>query len=147
MPCGSTGPRFSPAAGDRRPTGGPSRDRSCSHCARRARISYTLLKNLSQPGEAVTGELDWQLRFRRMQGHSGEHIMSGTVHRLFGCDNVGFHMGEDGMTIDFSTELSREDLSRAELEANRAVWRNVPCARCCGRGNACATWSTAARRS
>lgn len=78
------------------------------------------------PGEAVTGELDWQLRFRRMQGHSGEHIMSGTVHRLFGCDNVGFHMGEDGMTIDFSTELSREDLSRAELEANRAVWRNVP---------------------
>lgn len=79
-----------------------------------------------EPGSAVCGELDWPLRFRRMQGHSGEHIMSGTVHRLFGCDNVGFHMGEEGMTIDFSTELSREDLLLAELEANRAVWRNVP---------------------
>lgn len=40
---------FFPGGGDRRPTGGPSRDRSCSHCARRARISYTLLKNLSRP--------------------------------------------------------------------------------------------------
>ena len=85
-----------------------------------------VVENPLEPGAAVTGELDWPLRFRRMQGHSGEHILSGTVHRLFGCDNVGFHMGEEGMTIDFSVELSREELQRAELEANRAVWRNVP---------------------
>lgn len=79
-----------------------------------------------EPGAAVTGELDWPLRFRRMQGHSGEHILSGTVHRLFGYDNVGFHMGAADMTIDFSGELDRDDLRRVELEANRAVWRNVP---------------------
>ena len=85
-----------------------------------------VVENPLEPGAAVTGELDWPLRFRRMQGHSGEHILSGTVHRLFGCDNVGFHMGEEGMTIDFSVELSRDELHRAELEANRAVWRNVP---------------------
>ena len=79
-----------------------------------------------EPGAAVTGELDWPLRFRRMQGHSGEHILSGTLHRLFGYDNVGFHMGAAAMTIDFSGELDRDDLRRVELEANRAVWRNVP---------------------
>ena len=79
-----------------------------------------------EPGALVEGRIDWPLRFSRMQGHSGEHILSGTVHRLFGYDNVGFHMGEEAITIDFSGELSREDLSRAELEANRAIWRDVP---------------------
>ena len=79
-----------------------------------------------EPGALVECRIDWPLRFSRMQGHSGEHILSGTVHRLFGYDNVGFHMGEEAITIDFSGELSREDLSRAELEANRAIWRDVP---------------------
>ena len=79
-----------------------------------------------EPGALVEGRIDWPLRFSRMQGHSGEHVLSGTVHRLFGYDNVGFHMGEEAITIDFSGELSREDLSRAELEANRAIWRDVP---------------------
>lgn len=79
-----------------------------------------------EPGALVEGRIDWPLRFSRMQGHSGEHILSGTVHRLFGYDNVGFHMGEEAITIDFSGELSREDLSRAELEANRAIWRDMP---------------------
>lgn len=79
-----------------------------------------------EPGALVEGRIDWPLRFSRMQGHSGEHILSGTVHRLFGYNNVGFHMGEEAITIDFSGELSREDLSRAELEANRAIWRDVP---------------------
>lgn len=79
-----------------------------------------------EPGALVEGRIDWPLRFSRIQGHSGEHILSGTVHRLFGYDNVGFHMGEEAITIDFSGELSREDLSRAELEANRAIWRDVP---------------------
>lgn len=79
-----------------------------------------------EPGSLVEGRINRELRFARMQGHSGEHILSGTVHRLFGYDNVGFHMGEEAMTIDFSGELTREDLRRAELEANRAIWRNVP---------------------
>ena len=79
-----------------------------------------------EPGALVEGKLNWPLRFARMQGHSGEHILSGTVHRLFGCDNVGFHMGAEDITIDFNAELSHEDLARAELETNRAVWRNVP---------------------
>lgn len=79
-----------------------------------------------EPGALVEGRINWPLRFARMQGHSGEHILSGTVHTLFGYDNVGFHMGEEAITIDFSGELSREDLARAELEANRAIWRDVP---------------------
>lgn len=77
-------------------------------------------------GSRVRCSLDWDRRFRRMQEHSGEHIISGTVHRLYGYDNVGFHMGESGVTIDFSGELSDEQLTHVEAVANLTVWRNLP---------------------
>ena len=87
---------------------------------------YHILPSPLEAGSEIHGEVDWAVRFPRMQGHSGEHIFSGTVHRLFGGENVGFHMGADTMTLDFSVELSAEDVALAELEANRAVWRNLP---------------------
>ena len=78
------------------------------------------------PGTAVEGVLDGEQRLRRMQNHSGEHIVSGWAHRLFGVDNVGFHMGVDGMTIDFNRELTGEELQRLERAANETVRADVP---------------------
>ena len=46
------------------------------------------------PWSQVTGILDWEQRFERMQNHTGEHLVSGTVHRLYGLDNIGFHLGD-----------------------------------------------------
>ena len=76
--------------------------------------------------EAVSGAVDRELRLGRMQNHSGEHIFSGTAHRLFGCSNVGFHMGEDGMTLDFDCEMDAEQVRRIETLANEAVRENLP---------------------
>ena len=53
-------------------------------------------------GAEVTGAIDWERRFDHMQQHSGEHIVSGFLCRRYGCDNVGFHMGHDLVTIDFN---------------------------------------------
>jgi len=75
-------------------------------------------------GETVEGRIDFSERFRRMQNHSGEHIVSGIVHSLFGYENVGFHLGADSMTMDYSGELSPTDLEAVEVTANRAVWDN-----------------------
>lgn len=77
-------------------------------------------------GESYDCRLDFQQRLRRMQDHSGEHIVSGLVHKLRGFDNVGFHMGGEGMTIDFDGELSEEDLLRIENLANEAVRADLP---------------------
>ncbi len=77
-------------------------------------------------GTAVTGKLDWETRFSRMQQHSGEHIVSGLVHQRFGYDNVGFHLGEKEVTLDFNGNISREELAEIEREANRAVFANLP---------------------
>ena len=43
--------------------------------------------------ETVSGKIDFKLRFRNMQNHSGEHIICGIAHRLHGLSNVGFHLG------------------------------------------------------
>ena len=77
-------------------------------------------------GETVVGRLDWDERFRRMQDHTGEHIVSGLVHSRFGYENTGFHLGADGCTVDFSGELTRAELDEIEAAANRAVWDNRP---------------------
>ena len=79
-------------------------------------------------GREVQGELDWDTRFARMQFHSGEHLISGLAHSLFGCENVGFHMSAGFETIDFDKELSAEDIALLERRANEAVWANVPSA-------------------
>ena len=79
-----------------------------------------------EPGTEVEGIVDWERRFDLMQQHSGEHIISGIVNRLFGYHNVGFHMGKDLVTIDFDGMLTLPDLHRIETLANEAVWRNLP---------------------
>lgn len=78
------------------------------------------------PGAEVSGKLDREKRFSRMQGHSGEHILSGVIHSMYGFDNVGFHMEDEHMTVDFSGELDEAQLEAAELAANRAIYENVP---------------------
>lgn len=58
-------------------------------------------------GAEVKGVLDWEKRFSRMQQHSGEHIVSGLIHTRFGYDNVGFHLGEEEVTMDFNGRLPK----------------------------------------
>lgn len=77
-------------------------------------------------GSSVHGTVDRIQRFSRMQLHSGEHIVSGIAHTLWGCENVGFHMAADCVTIDFDRELDERQLLELERRANETVWRNLP---------------------
>ena len=77
-------------------------------------------------GTAVTGEIDWAWRFDKMQQHTGEHILSGILHAMFGAENVGFHIGSDAVRMDTSVPISAEGLREAEIAANRIVWQDVP---------------------
>ena len=83
-------------------------------------------------GTAVTGKVDARPRLSRMQSHTGEHIISGIAHRMFGCENRGFHMSEnaDGtvcfFTVDTDRELTEENIRDIETAANEAIMRNIP---------------------
>ena len=77
-------------------------------------------------GASVEGKIDWARRFDHMQQHSGEHICSGLICERFRCDNVGFHMGTDIVTIDFNADISWEELMEIEEAANRYICEDHP---------------------
>ncbi len=76
-------------------------------------------------GQQVDCRIDWERRFDLMQQHTGEHIVSGVIHEMFGYQNVGFHVGADVMTVDFDGMLTEAELREVELRSNRAVWENI----------------------
>ncbi len=76
-------------------------------------------------GEKVRGEIDFATRYHKMQNHTGEHIVSGIIHSLYGYENVGFHLGSEDVTLDFNGELSRAELDRVEELANEVIYRNL----------------------
>ena len=87
---------------------------------------FHYLEGELEEGKTVTGQIDWDKRFSRMQQHSGEHIVSGIVHARFGYDNVGFHLNDELCTLDLSGPLTKEELREVENAANEAVFANVP---------------------
>ncbi len=77
-------------------------------------------------GDRTEGDIDWAFRFSNMQQHSGEHLFSGLVHRMFGFDNVGFHLSEREVTLDFNGVIPPDRLEELEILVNRAVTADVP---------------------
>ena len=86
---------------------------------------FHLCDRALEVGASVRGIINWERRFSLMQQHSGEHIVSGIVHSMFGWHNVGFHMGSQLMTIDFDGPISQEALQLIQKKANEAVWANL----------------------
>lgn len=87
-------------------------------------ITHTLDKPLVV-GASVHGKIDWQHRFYNMQQHSGEHIFSGLVHSRFGFNNVGFHLSDQIVTMDFDGVLSAKDVADIEYAVNEAITKNI----------------------
>ncbi len=77
-------------------------------------------------GATVTGVIDWDRRFDLMQQHTGEHMVSGVIHKTYGFHNVGFHIGAELVTIDFDGLVPPEDLEKIEDTVNRAIWQDLP---------------------
>ena len=92
---------------------------------KQGRIWHVTEKAL-EVGSTVEGVLDFEQRFERMQQHTGEHIVSGIVHELYGCNNVGFHLGDELTTLDFDMELNAKQVQEVEMRANCAVFSNIP---------------------
>lgn len=89
-------------------------------------IIYHYTENVIEVGSTVNGKIEFDRRFNFMQNHTGEHIVSGIANKLYGVNNVGFHLGEDLVTLDFDKELTREQLDKIERLSNEKVWKNLP---------------------
>lgn len=92
------------------------------------RVNGSIIHYADKPlkvGSLAVGKIDWERRFDNMQNHTCEHMFSGLVHQKFGFDNVGFHMDPDDITVDFSGEISKEELNKIEQEVNEAIAANI----------------------
>jgi alanyl-tRNA synthetase len=75
-------------------------------------------------GATVAGEINWSRRFDHMQQHTGQHLLSAALDRLFDNPTVSFHMGAGDSTIDIAREMSPADIERAVDAANEVVWED-----------------------
>lgn len=87
-------------------------------------VTHTISQPIAE-GTTIHGIIDWNHRFSNMQQHSGEHIFSGTVHREYGFNNVGFHLSDNGVTMDFDGVLSSEQIKDIEDKVNEAIAKNT----------------------
>lgn len=75
-------------------------------------------------GTTVYGKLDMNVRLRKMQNHTGEHMVSGTAHNLFGANNFGFHLGDSFFTCDLDVELDGKRIKQIEDTVNMLILEN-----------------------
>ena len=88
-------------------------------------VIYHHTKTPLKTGITYNAKINFSERFDKMQNHSGEHIISGIVHKLYGYENVGFHLSDNTVTLDFNGVLTREDLNKIEILANETIHKNV----------------------
>ena len=80
-------------------------------------------------GDTVILSIDYDHRFRNMQRHLGEHMLSGAINSLFDGSNKGFHIGDGYVSIDIDAGgrmLTDEELDLAERTVNEAIWADLP---------------------
>lgn len=87
---------------------------------------YHYVRTAFVSGDEVNLHLNFNLRYRRMQNHSGEHVFCGLLHKLYGYENVGFHMSGDLVTVDVNGVLTADDFEKLEMLANEAIYANAP---------------------
>ena len=131
---GDRGALFPVLSAGEQPSGDPA---SCGGCTvenvemRGDRLLH-LVKNCAEsvkkwaPGTRLHAEIDFEKRFSDMQQHSGEHILSGVVCGRFGYTNIGFHLSEQEVTVDFDGVLTENDICKVEDLVNEIIWENRP---------------------
>ena len=114
--------------------GGQSPDRGCLTAGYSAEVLDVQIRDgiithvtdrPFSPGSRIRGFLDFHHRFSNMQQHSAEHLFSGLVYSRLGLTNVGFHLSDSEVTMDYSGPITPEEISELEHEVNCLIWKNI----------------------
>ena len=89
---------------------------------------------LPAAGTQVTGQLDWDLRYKIMRTHTAMHILCGVIFRDYGASVTGGNMEPLKGRMDFEFETMQKELVdeinlaiNAEVANARPVsWRQLP---------------------
>jgi alanyl-tRNA synthetase len=91
---------------------------------------YHVLAALPNPAPTpgpVHGVIDWARRYDHMQQHSGQHLLSQLLYRLWGAETVSVHFGETESTLDIdAAHVTAAQLAQAERKVNDLVYAALP---------------------
>jgi alanyl-tRNA synthetase len=77
------------------------------------------------PGESAQGQVDWPLRFDRMQQHTGQHILSQAFIEVLKAETRSFHLGDEVSTLEIAlANVDEADLERVERRTNAVVFED-----------------------
>ncbi len=86
---------------------------------------YTTEKVNFNIGDSVDARIDENRRFTLMQQHSGQHLLSSCAEKLYNANTVGFHIGDDYITIDLDQKLDASQIIALEKAANELIYKNL----------------------
>lgn len=71
--------------------------------------------------------IDWNTRFDHMQQHSGQHLLSSVIFKLYNANTVSMHIGRKSVYIDVAIpNFTETDIRRIEDFANEIIYSNFP---------------------
>ena len=85
-------------------------------------IIHYVKKHHFDVGDTIEGHIDWKRRYSFMQNHTGEHLLSGIVHSLYGYDNVSFHLNSEEGQVEYDGDI--KDIDLIEEKVNQAIYEN-----------------------
>ena len=85
-------------------------------------IIHYVKKHHFNVGDTIEGHIDWKRRYSFMQNHTGEHLLSGIVHSMYGYDNVSFHLNSEEGQVEYDGDI--KDIDVIEEKVNQAIYEN-----------------------
>lgn len=85
-------------------------------------IIHYVKKHHFNVGDTIEGHIDWKRRYSFMQNHTGEHLLSGIVHSMYGYDNVSFHLNSEEGQVEYDGDI--QDIDLIEEKVNQAIYEN-----------------------
>src|SRR6266478_3370503 len=78
-------------------------------------------------GDTVLGKIDWPRRLDHLQQHTGQHILSAALVRLFDAPTQSFRILEHECEIDVAlNDPTDERIEQAVDLANQIIWESRP---------------------
>jgi len=78
-------------------------------------------------GDKVKLKIDWDRRYKLMQGHSSAHIVSGVIHKETNAQITGNQITTEKIRIDFNMDkFDQEALKQYIEKANEIIERDLP---------------------
>ncbi len=79
-----------------------------------------------QIGDAVTGIIDWERRYKHMQRHTAEHMLAQAFVRVNSSfETQAVNLGQMISTLDIANQPSEQNINQAEMLVNATAYQNL----------------------